>query len=260
MWFIFNQAREKQNKTVERGSFKIIDPDNKLYDLLLQYVTLANHGVAPSATSKSIFSYNDFAYTRSPGLYKVPVLGGGLSSHYREDPEQYGIDIRFHGGDELSFILPPGNHGHLLFGKITIDDQPYTFLKCEEFGLGSALEGFLHGTDYARKMGESNPGGSFREKDIPQELITIYKDFCLATNQQPIAEKQPLYEIAKTVLHTNINDNTAAQKYKNNFIEQLGTLGLAEHYNIQHGNEVILDFSEHAVGSHPVPAKQSPTT
>lgn len=245
MWFIFNQAKQEQDKTVERGSFKIIDPDLKLYNLLLNYVTLANHGVESGATDKSIFYYNDFAYTRSPELLQAPIIGGGLSSHYRTDSEQYGIDIRFHGGEELSSILPPGDHRHLLFGLITIDDTQYTFLKCEEFGLGSALESFLHGTDYVRKMGQSHPEGCFREKDIDKELITIYQEFCKATGKEVSETKLPLYEIAKTVLHTNIQDNQVAQNCKNDFIEQLKILKLDKNPNIRHGNEVIIDFRKY---------------
>jgi hypothetical protein len=206
MWSIHNKAITEQGKDVERGSFTLKDPDNKLFEFLLEYVKLANNG-----NTEGFLTGSDLAYSRNPA--------NRLSSHHKEDQQQYGIDMRFNRGDYTTPILP-GNMPHLLFGQIDINGEKHTFIKFERVGLGSAFEAMLHGKHYLEARNhKANPDNTkeFREKakDIPPDLTKIYTDFCTNHNIAP-KKKALIHEMFDAInKHSKPNDNKAKTDFIN---------------------------------------------
>lgn len=192
MWSLHNKAKTEQNKNMQRGSFKIIDPEGKLYNFLLDYAKFATGSDSPG-----FLSANSFAYSRNPGY--------GLSSHYKDSPNQFGIDVRFLGDANTTAILPSDNP-HLLFGQIKIDDQNYTFIKFEPAGLGDFIEYIHHGTDFisaACYQQHDLINTSFREKDIPKKLQDAFDAFMNIYNS---CMQQPFTKKLKNNVHTMLQD------------------------------------------------------
>lgn len=229
MWSIHSKAKETQNKDVERGSFTLKDPNNKLFEFLLDYVKLANNG-----NTEGFLTGSDLAYSRSPA--------NRLSSHHKTDHQQYGIDMRFNRGDYTTPILPE-NMPHLLFGQIDINGEKHTFIKFERVGLGSAFEAMLHGKHYLESRNHTSKpddSRSFREKakDIPPNLTKIYTDFCTKHKITP-KKKALIHEMLETIDQYEAEDPDTKKAFVN----------CAARHNLNNlesrkGKEVIMDLAK----------------
>ncbi len=252
MWAVVGDGA-KEGKLVARGSFKIVDPDQRLFQCLQNYVKLATGQEEPG------FLTNDFAYLRSPDY---PVLP--LSSHYKTDPLQYGIDVRFQGGDSALPALP-GEHSHILFGQVHIENTPYTFIKLEEVGLGTVSEAALHSMHFLNS-GTVDKAQSFREKDLHPQLVSAYKGYCHAMNmpaeaktiygmwsamkEAPTAEP-PSGEVLDEDDDWDLVDTTSlegeqaeqAQLARETFLQAARDAGIDHALSIQTGQEVVLDYA-----------------
>ena len=258
MWSLDNKAKIDQKKNMQRGSFKIIDPEGKLYTFLLEYTKFATGNNSPG-----FFSANSFAYSRNPEY--------GLSSHYKDAPNQFGIDMRFFGDAYTTAILP-ANNPHLLFGQIKIDDQNYTFIKFEPAGLGDLIEYIHHGTDFIHSL-HSKPdlAKSFREKDVSKELQHAFDKFINMYNnymQQPFKKlkENNVYTILESVIAMYetlqqskklFSDNTIKniEKHKTIFFNTLINNAI-DNPDIRHGNEIILDYSQNTKAKTPAKDKK----
>lgn len=246
MWSLYNKAKKEQKKHMQRGSFKIIDPKGKLYNFLLEYTKFSTGNNIPG-----FLSANSFAYSRNPEY--------GLSSHYKDSPNQFGIDIRFFGDANTTAILPADNP-HLLFGQIKIDDQNYTFIKFEPAGLGDFIEYIHHSTDFINSLRSQHSDllNSFREKDVSKELQNVFDTFVNMYNsymQQPFTKKlkNNVYTMLKDVItmyetlqdSKNMLPKDILQNIEKNKKHFLNTLinNTIDHPDIRHGNEIILDYS-----------------
>ncbi|MED5463135.1 MAG: hypothetical protein VX699_00660, partial [Myxococcota bacterium] len=252
MWAVVGDGA-KEGKLVARGSFKIVDPDQRLFQCLQNYVKLATGQEDPG------FLTNDFAYLRSPDY---PILP--LSSHYKTDPLQYGIDVRFQGGDSALPALP-GDHSHILFGQVHIENTPYTFIKLEEVGLGTVSEAALHSMHFLNS-GTVDKAQSFREKDLHPQLVSAYSSYCQAMNLP--AEAKTIYGMwsvmkeAPTIEppHGEALDNEddwelvdpkrlqeqqaeMAQQARETFLQAARDAGIDHALSIQTGQEVVLDYA-----------------
>lgn len=224
MWAL-NQAASEQDKVIERGSFKLLDPDGKLFDFLHHYVQFSTGQEMPG----TLFS-NDFAYARDPKF--------ACSSHYKCDRDQFGIDVRFQGGD-YALPLLPHQHTHILFGRVKIGGEYYTFVKFEEAGLGNVTEFLEHSLHFANS-GTVDVTKTFREKDIPESLTGQYQNFCTAVGIEPI--KKPSLHAMWAHIKQNITpDNADAQTARENFLAAADKFRL-DHIDIRNGQEVIIDM------------------
>jgi len=154
---------KKRGYDVIRGSCTITNNDS-IYKFFLEYVKL----VTNSNTPGYLLNSSSFAYARNPKRK--------LSSHYPNDSDQYGIDIRFEAAEESFGILPHG-HKHILFGLIK--STPIinsTFFKFEPHGMGTFHDWLQHGIDFANAGTVS--GVTYREKDVPSEFKKAYTMFC----------------------------------------------------------------------------------
>ena len=262
MWALVGDGAAK-GKLVERGSFKVVDPGQKLFQHLRNYVEFATGLKDPG------FITNDFAYARNPDY---PVLP--LSSHYKQDSEQFGIDVRFHGGSSALGVLP-GGHSHILFGQVHIENQPYTFIKLEEVGLGTMTEMALHGVHYAKSGTVEKK--SYREKDLHPELVGAYREYCDAMGVPANAETvYGMWHVLKegAVSEMSVGKGASSKKigrdsveddweyiedvkpsaehliraeraYKA-FVEVAKRVGVEECLSIQTGEEVVLDYGLYA--------------
>lgn len=246
MWSIHNKAKKDKDQELHRGSFKIIDPEAKLYNFLSQYVSFAA-GVQPSTNGLlGFFTANDFAYSRNPTL--------GLSSHYKGDYKQYGIDMRFKGGDHYSLPILPAEHSHLLFGQVCIEGKNYTFLKFEEYGLGNFIEFIHHAINY-KNSGHKDPNQAktFREKDIPEKVKDAYACFCQTAKIEPWNAAATIYEMWNRI-ELYINETTEQQEnIPENVIESIQKFTvaiyeshLADNISIRNGEEIIIDLNDYA--------------
>lgn len=233
MWAMYNQAALR-NEAFARGSFKINDPNGRLFELLKGYVQFATGQDNPWYTTS-----NDFAYPRNPAY--------GQSSHYTAShfkAEQYGIDMRLMGGYPTLEILPH-NHSHLLFGQVEIGKEQYTILKFEPIGLGSALEFAEH----AMHFGKSGhlAGNERREKDIPATLKAIYQTFqeCYLEHYRSNITADTLSTMFEQIQAENKKaENRAFIDVFNEFMLEAKKLGLSENIAIRTGNEVILSMED----------------
>jgi hypothetical protein len=181
MWSI-NHISSLQGTTMERGSFKIIDPDNRLYDMLTSYTKLVNQGKLPDAR---IFKVNPLSYTRQDNS----LLGKHLSTH---DPMcetlgcLYGIDSRPKGNSSLMPLLPEGRQ-HSIVGMSDIEGKyPTTTIKWELFGIGKKKDMWHHAQNLkdmrklqaAGNLGKStSTGKSYRETEFPKAINDKFIEF-----------------------------------------------------------------------------------
>lgn len=233
MWALYNQAA-LNGKDFSKGSFKLIDPDNRLFQFLKGYVQFANR-----QENQSYMSSNNFAY---------PSNRKSIQSNHQPDPsfqtEQYGIDLRLMGTDDLLDMLPNGQ-AHLLCGDVNINDNHLTFIKFEPVGLGSFLEFIEH---------EYQPSESNDENEIPIKLNEIYQEF-LATYANLYSEVLPsaksaseMYQqISEASKDPEYVEFTVFQRRFNMAIEQLDNV--ADYIKIRTGKEIILDPS-HSYDTH----------
>ncbi len=235
MWAIESITPEEDK--FSRGSWKI--SDTRLADFLKGYYNYANpeRVAGISLAQGQITAANNLIYSRDPN--------NGLSSHYKNDKDQHGVDIRFHPQDDSCFILPPFTdmRSHILFGEISGHKQT-TFLKFEMFGLGDYKQFAYHAVEF---MHGGDTTASRREKDFPPEYAKLYNDFCSILKITP--EKN--YQDAMTQV-TDIMFGTRDEKSKHGIqgrvspeasrvYEMMNTGGRDS--RIVSGNEVVLTLS-----------------
>lgn len=278
MWAIYFDAAY-QGEDFLRGSYKIIDQHNRLYNCLLDYVKFAtknpdptgvlpNGMYIPAKSSEAIKGLllktdinrllsrsNEFAYSRSPNAFPP------LSSHYPNDPLQWGIDLRFDSG-QLATNFLPGKNSHILFGLVkTRQEKGYpeaTFIKFEPDPLGSFAEVGSHAISFLKSHHVEDTAR--REKDIDAELQKIYQEF-ISKLPIKILRKQTIQEMYQTMKKI-IEDLSALNppehgkiyiKAKSKLIQKFE--GVAQikglgHLDMRTGNEVILDFTSIYKTSH----------
>ncbi len=250
---------------VIRGSYTIEDQNQKLYELLLNYVKFANksevtagiapHGmclaqkasrVADAATlgffktepntvwgnfSAVLAKTSQFAYCRTPD-----TMMPGSSHHKKVCQEQYGIDLRFRGKESALELFPNGGT-HLLFGNLGIGGEPFTFAKIEEEGLGNTLEAGAHALSFAKAGVVAE--GSRREKD--NLLMPEWNAYCEAAGIK--SGIKTVHEMVCVVISSE--SSPAADVQKRAFLEKAVELygDNMSQLLFRTGHEVIVDFS-----------------
>ncbi|OJX04006.1 MAG: hypothetical protein BGO76_06200 [Caedibacter sp. 38-128] len=252
MWQLDAKAAA-QGEGFTSGSFKVIDPGYKLYNLLLQYVKLAR-------TQSS-----SFAYERNPQK--------GQSSHYKDaSPEsQFGIDVRFEA-NESSLQLLPRSKSHIMFGKLTIADSklPLLFIKLESLGLGSLSDKINHGIGFLKTRTDSKDllERTRKEKYIKPEIqeayrkvFAIFKTFDSKDQQdnskKPLMAEKPknissmieMINKAKMIQTSSSKTQAALSSFKaegQKFMDLLATLypNDKENISLRTGHEVIIDLNK----------------
>lgn len=248
MWGVFGESVDNQEGFF-RGSYKIIDPDYKLYEFLLGYVKLVTGSQDPKTLSYKNTTSNH-AYRRSPAK--------GGSSHYKNEcleNEQFGIDIRREGSETTLKILPAGKT-HILFGRIHIPgiDLPLTFVKFEEVGMGGLGEFVAHSLNFGAS-GCNVKDKDRREKDVPALIREAFGFFCDNLDaidgeyivivdtaaRKEIQNKGTIYDMVNF-----IRDHYSEMPESEEFIAELENMFKssgysADHFEIRSGLEVILD-------------------
>lgn len=237
MWSLYNQAALEQND-FSRGSYKIIDKDNRLFAFLKGYVQFATGYETPWYSWS-----NNFAYSRAPAY--------GLSSHYKDSSfqaEQYGIDMRLKGDQSILKLLP-NEFAHLLFGDVTIGDKHYTFIKFEPVGMGSLSEWLEHALHFTQSGHVEDQAR--REKDVPENVQRVYdmffETYCKHYDQSsaPRAWVNTISSMYQQLLEaTNENESNQAlfSHFLSEFIEATGQS--IECIEALTGNEVVLKPAE----------------
>lgn len=249
-----SELNKRRGYDVKRGSYTITDNDT-VYKFFLKYVKLTTNSEDPGY----FINYSSFAYGRNPN-YK-------LSSHYKNDPNQYGIDMRFEPNAE-SFGLLPHGHKHILFGLIRSNESSTsTFFKFEEHGMGTIVDLLNHGIDFANSS--KVYGVTYREKDIPTEFKEAYSEFCRLTGEPENAKlikdmwqhiNQYTQSILKNILPESSNEESTIPDWdliKNNEImapglkaqEQFKSITYKYKMQIAHlpyrcGSEVVMHFPD----------------
>lgn len=247
IWEIYQKNPTTSGELMKRGSYKIIDPYNKLFKLLHNYVKLTTGSSNPGFLS--FYGGNQFAYKRDPSW--------GQSSHYKKDSEQFGIDMRFEESNTKALPILPEKCTHLLFGKVQIHGQDHTFIKFEEDGLGTWMDIYNHLGDFWDKQltpPKAEDKQTCREKDIPDELVAIYKDFCEVSgiNFQKMAIYEMFYTMASIMSPSNVNSQNLLDKQiplMQKFKDGVEKHGLMPNMEIRHGQEIIVDNSGYLVSS-----------
>ncbi|MDP3532511.1 MAG: hypothetical protein Q8S31_04405 [Alphaproteobacteria bacterium] len=250
MWGIFSESVDKKEGFV-RGSYKIIDPDFKLYNFLLDYVKLVTGSEDPKLLPYGCTSSNH-GYRRSPRLKG--------SSHYKlecKNDEQFGIDIRRENYETTLKILP-ASKTHILFGRLTIpgSNLPITFVKFEEVGMGGLGEFFDHSLNFGAS-GHNLTDADRREKDVVIDVRLAFEAACafFITNNpeltlvidndllQKLKTKGMVYEMIQ-FLNEKFSAENEFDSIMSNFYDMLGHNGYEKQVaEIRNGNEVILDHN-----------------
>lgn len=244
MWRIYSNNPAPNGELMKRGSYKIIDPGNKLFNFLHDYVKLSTDNSEPGFLS--IYSGNQFAYKRDPYWLQ--------SSHYKEDSDQFGIDMRFKEDHFQALPILPEGSTHLLFGKIKINNQEYTFIKFEPFGLGNWNDIYQHLTEFFHTQTNTpdpNNGTICREKDVPKELQEIYKNFCEISNI-PIISKLPLFAMYQNMMNELGNNKQRTKELTaqhiqlmKNFVKIASEKKLFKNIEIRNGQEIIVNHNSY---------------
>jgi hypothetical protein len=193
MWKIYDVAR-KRGEDGTSTSYKLIDPQGKLFNYLKNYVALASQ------------QSNVFAYDRDPKKNK--------SSHYKNvSPEgQWGIDVRFYA-NQSSLDIFPQDKSHCLFGKLSIDpNQPnILFIKFEHHGIAAPSEVVAHGINYLKsQMRTAAQKSNTRiEKTVRPEIIQKYLN--LVAQMTPQDQAKFKTDDAETVREMLVTANAVAQ-------------------------------------------------
>ncbi len=230
MWHIHDLAIQAKQE-LNRGSYKIVDPDEKLFQFLMGYARFATGKEQP----EFLLGANDFAYKRDPQWY--------LSSHYTHPSFQscqYGIDMRLWGGHPTLDILP-NESSHMLFGQVLINGTKHLFLKTEQIGLGHPLEYLEHGSHLF--FSKDKAGAKYRrESTIPLDLNKAFEEYLAAS---PGLKKPTPYTISKMyeMITKNVNSSSAQQKAIREFAHCLEKHSYEIDASIRTGQEVILDFT-----------------
>jgi len=234
MWKIRAIGKERGEDAVS-ASYKLVDPNNKLYTFLKSYVSLAKAHAS------------SFAYERDPKK--------GKSSHYiDESPEsQFGLDIRFQA-NQSSLPLLPYKKIHLLFGKIKIKESSQDnllFIKFESQGIASPVETIKHGINYLKTfLRSSKEKLSARiEKVVRPEIVQAY---LLLTNNLSPSEKSMVQADLATTVGEILSTSKKIMAMKPSFKEAGGKIyqivkSLYPHdgsySELRTGNEIIIDLS-----------------
>ena len=228
----------KEGDSFVRGSMKIIDPDNRLLDLLNGYVQFATGHKSPGFTR--LYGANEFAYSRDPNY--------SLSSHYKDkkyESIQYGIDARFQVDGNLIDLFPD-NRGHLLFGSVNIQGKTHTFIKIERIGLGNLKEYVEHGTHF---LHPSEPNATDRrESEIPETISKTFENFLLNLNQvDPTnqALKKARFDINEMYLLVRSHSvlDSSLMDAATPFYEALNHLNFMKDIESRTGNEVVFNLN-----------------
>ena len=250
MWGVFGESVDKKEGFV-RGSYKIIDPDFKLYNFLLDYVKLVTGSEDPKLLPYGRTSSNH-GYRRSPRLKG--------SSHYKlecKNDEQFGIDIRRENYETTLKILP-ASKTHILFGRLTIpgSNLPITFVKFEEVGMGGFGEFLDHSLNFGAS-GHNLTDADRREKDVAIDVRLSFEAACafFITNNpeltlamdndllQKLKTKGMVYEMIQ-FLNEKFSTENEFDEIISNFYETLKINGYQRQVaEIRNGNEVILDHN-----------------
>jgi hypothetical protein len=250
MWGIFGESVDK-NEGFVRGSYKIIDPDFKLYNFLLDYVKLVTGSEDPKLLPYGCTSSNH-AYRRSPRLKG--------SSHYKNEcknDEQFGIDIR-RENYETSLKILPASKTHILFARIVIpgSNLPITIVKFEEVGMGGLGEFFDHSLNFGAS-GHNLTDVDRREKDVVMDVRLAFEAACtfFITNNpeltsvvdndllQKLKAKGMVYEMLQ-FLNEKFNAEKEFDDIMSHFYNMLELNGYEKQVaEIRNGNEVILDHN-----------------
>lgn len=172
IWKLYDMAYES-NQGFVRGAFILEDKNRIIHNF---FETYAYEATGTSKDNKLLapgcYDCSNFAYNRD-GHFNTWV-GIKVSSHFtRKDARitHYGTDMCF---DINGFPRPilPHKKRHLLWGRsITQTGQEVTFIKPEDYGLGSIREQINHTIDYCGVS--PNVDNSRREKDIPEEIANM---------------------------------------------------------------------------------------
>jgi len=227
MWHIDNVAL-KNDEGFVKGSFKILDPEHKIYNFLLGYVRVCTGYVDPKSHHWAS-NVNNQAYRRSPSK--------GGSSHYKTETvndEQFGVDMRFETTQTVYGYLPHEKR-HILFGNV---GDNLTFIKFEEVGIGSVGETLQHTFNFGRSVSGGVTQEARREKDIPEEIKNKFGEVSAELNIE-VAAPDSISEMLALVrdhddekqLHLAGFTMTVQEHYLKDDLEKL---------YVRKGNEVIL--------------------
>lgn len=121
-WAIYDAASQKIGFLFDKGSIKLIGPNNfNIYKNFLKYVLNANPNLTGTkADWRKPITLNKRADSRA-------------STHYSAEYVHYGINLEFDSAFVAQLNKFPNNYNHLLFG-IVDEQKKIFFLKPEEHG------------------------------------------------------------------------------------------------------------------------------
>lgn len=198
--------RSKQfNGLFKRGSFSIEDEGSEFFKLL----------------KKSSESLGSYFYGRNPKY--------GQSSHYKDSPDQYGVDIALCPQDYPVELSPYGHH--VLFGSVKKGNNIATFLKCEPYGL-TWRDVFYHAKEFMHTTMEPSSATAkhHREKDLPEALKNTLETISAIDPFIGMPAKPAVHDIVNRII-PNLKASVAeAQEIEKDL--GYGTLGTDDHIEI----------------------------
>jgi len=126
----FSPLVREDETCFDQGTFKIYDPDNKLWNLLTGYRTfIENSGLTTKMTYNGYIGANYYVYDRA-------------STHKAFGDDVFGIDFRKSEIKDSMVNAPEsdlflGKFKHLLIGHKTVNSKHYVWIKPEDAGLAS---------------------------------------------------------------------------------------------------------------------------
>lgn len=246
-WALVDMVK-KQGDYFERGSVSIIDPNERFYNFLLDYVKLTTGSDNPQ-TLLYVMTTSNFAYRRDPQLYASTHHSGHCLD------SQFGMDVRFEPWEGVRKLYP-FDFTHLLFAKLSIGGQhePLVFVKWEEVGMGSIAETANHFSGFWKSKGTVESTAR-REKDIPPELreaIELFKSEMKLT--EDFKKIRPAYVAGLGILNATRSGKEAYEEHErfledNTFQEHIeeGSGILASLYEVDPQHKVQADLYDRAL-------------
>jgi hypothetical protein len=208
---------ENGEESVEKGSYTIIDPDQKLYKFLRGYHEKVQQEEKKRA-EESGFDYFIRRLGEAPRSYsRNPKLG--KSSHYKKCPDQYGIDFRDKQG-KLKSILPTDTGRprmtHLLFGDLTptlaYGQTPAVFLKMETVGIGKIDEKLKHLLNFVK----SRPPVQWVVKSY-NSIVTGISDFFREKGSAEVDVNSGEGSVKKSKVRSNRKESYVDKKIRKEY-------------------------------------------
>lgn len=200
-------------ENIHRKDFEAIDRQMFILRLATMVQVLYDIAEADPKLKRDSFGSGSFSIEdRNSILFKKLQSSYGVysrnpkenkSSHYKDAPEQYGIDMKLN--TRFSNLLPHsrGDGHHILFGRVKKGNNAMvTFIKSEPYGIKDPQDSLLHAREFLYTLGKRSKDSenTSRETALPISIKNVinkisYKNYPLILKEELLRCTKELYRL-----------------------------------------------------------------